>query len=74
MLELLNKRPVVLSGVHSLTQKDWWIFKHNKYNIGHAWVCDGFRETLHKNIHNQATKYEYITKTSGGKFFHMNWG
>lgn len=73
-LELQNKRPVIISAYHSEKTSGSWIFKQTYYTDGHVWVCDGYKEILYKDVHNHGTKYEQIVTTSGGKFFHMNWG
>lgn len=73
-LELTNNRPVILSGKHSKRKTGSWIFEKTTYGEGHAWVCDGFRETIYRTVHDAGTRYERVTSTPGGKFFHMNWG
>ena len=73
-LELTNNRPVILSGKHSKKKTGSWIFEKTTYGEGHAWVCDGFRETIYRIVHDAGTRYERVTSSSGGKFFHMNWG
>lgn len=74
VIELNNQRPVIMDGYHTEYTTGWWIFKKTHRRNGHAWVCDGWRETLYKTIHNPGTIYEYTTSTSSGKFLHMNWG
>ncbi len=58
---------------------DWNVF--NKFmnsrgnTAGHAWVCDGYKRTVHKKVHNPGTIYEYTSTVIGGPYFlHMNWG
>ncbi|QQT99138.1 C10 family peptidase [Myroides odoratus] len=72
--ELKNNRPVILSGKHSKKKTGSWIFEKTTYGEGHAWVCDGFKETIYRTVHDYGTPYERIVSTPGGKFFHMNWG
>ncbi|MEC4114480.1 C10 family peptidase [Myroides pelagicus] len=73
-LELENNRPVILDGATGKSEDGFWIFKQTSYSGGHAWVCDGYQEILYKTVYNEGTKYETIKTTSGGKYFHMNWG
>lgn len=63
-----------MDGYHTRYTTGWWIFSRTNYKDGHAWVCDGWRETIYKTIHNPDTRYEYTTSRSTGKFLHMNWG
>ena len=56
MNELDYNRPVILSGGRN---NGWWIFGH--YTDGHAWVCDGYLETV------DPCCCTYLS-------LHMNWG
>ncbi len=55
--QLNSGHPVMLSGG---TNTGWWIF--GSYTNGHAWVCDGYRESF------------YCETGTTHLFLNMNWG
>ncbi|MDT0677294.1 C10 family peptidase [Autumnicola musiva] len=77
--EIENERPVILTGGRN---SGWWIF--NRYDDGHAWVCDGYRlSTIFVCQENDDPRpdpedpdYSYQIKLGANGYFYasMNWG
>ncbi len=61
-------RPVILRGGRN---SGWWIF--GVYADGHAWVCDGTRETEYWRCYQDGGNL-YSTPYIGYLYLHMNWG
>ncbi len=76
--EIKGGRPVIMDAYRTYytTTSGWWIWQKttHHYRNGHVWVCDGYKRTLYKEIHNPGTLYEYEAVAKGKYFLHMNWG
>ena len=73
-LDIKNNRPVIMDGFHTQTTNGWWFWEYTTNHDGHAWVCDGFKESYIRLIHNPGTVYEYETSGNYTNWLHMNWG
>jgi len=60
--DLESNKPVMLGG------------SDPNQTAGHAWVCDGYQQTIYEWIHNPNTPYQNIDHVYSTAMFHMNWG
>ena len=72
---IAQRKPIFLCGYSEKSTSGWWVFKKNQYDIGHAWLGDGYvnqKRTCTKTI--RATGEIVDVTTENRTLIHCNWG